>query len=407
MPCAPAPRACGGSLTGPASGRVPGGSLPGGSPARSRRDTARMQPTPPSPAVRPLEAATLGPPGVELILSGILPVSHTEAVGVEERAEAAAVARAEARGELVRVRAGVHVERAAWEAVTACERHLLRIRALARVSPAPVVVGGASAAAVHGLPRVTPWPQAVTLLDVPGLPQGRRAGTRIVRDPSYGRSSLVRGVGGVRLPGLAATALAASHEAAVAAVRGAAGCGPGWSAHGLVALDDALAPARVAATTRAELHAERELRGPGPWSRRAELLVDAADGSAAGPVESIARGVAGEAGLARPIVGPLVPGHGRLALAWPRQRVGLRIHRVHPGGRIAAGCCAAEGHEVAEWRVVEATERDVLVAGRLRALLLHAGLEPERRAASAVAGALADPERGRSRRSPPLGCAGE
>ncbi|MWJ86975.1 hypothetical protein DOU11_15335, partial [Clavibacter michiganensis subsp. michiganensis] len=191
------------------------------------------------------------------------------------------------------------------------------------------------------------------------------------------------------------------------AVRGAAAPGPGWSAHGLVALDDALAPWRVVPVTRAELHVERELRGPGPWSRRAELLVDAADGAAGGPVESIARGVAAETGLARPAVGSLVPGHGRLALAWPLQRVGLRIRGAGPGVPLAVESCAAEGAEGGEWRVVEATERDVLAAGRLRALLLHAGLEPERRPSRPAGSARADPGHGRSRRSPPLGCAGE
>ncbi|RII95817.1 hypothetical protein DZF96_13700, partial [Clavibacter michiganensis] len=121
----------------------------------------------------------------------------------------------------------------------------------------------------------------------------------------------------------------------------------------------------------------------------------------------IARGVAAETGLARPAVGSRVPGQGRLALAWPRQRVGLRIRGAGPGIPLAVGSSAADGAEGGEWRVVEATERDVLAAGRLRALLLHAGLEPERRATPTVAGMRADPGDGRSRRSPPLGCAGE
>ncbi|RIJ50958.1 hypothetical protein DZG00_10710, partial [Clavibacter lycopersici] len=153
-----------------------------------------MPPTPP-PVSHPLEATALGPPTVVLILSGAVPAPSAAPVGAEERAEAAVVARAEARGELVRLRAGIHVERASWEAVSARDRHLLRIRALARVSVAPVALGGPSAAAVHGLPRLAPWPQQVTLLDVPGLPPGRRAGTRIVRDPSGGRSALVRTAG--------------------------------------------------------------------------------------------------------------------------------------------------------------------------------------------------------------------
>ncbi|MBF4618367.1 hypothetical protein ITJ44_09810 [Clavibacter sp. VKM Ac-2873] len=378
-----------------------------------------MTPTPP-PAAPLLLSASLGPPAVALILSGTSPaVVSSRRIGDEERADAAAAARAEARGELVRLRAGVHVRRSEWEGVSARDRHLLRIRALARVAPDPVVLGGPSAAAVHGLPRLAPWPALVTLLDVPGIRSGRPAGTRLARDPARGRSRLVPAAEGVRVPGLAATALAASHEAAMLAVRGAAPRGPGWFAHGLVALDHALVPSRTSPTTRADLERERELRGPGPWSRRAELLVQAADGAARCPLESVARGVAHEAGLAPPDVGFAAGGHGRLALAWPRERVGLRIVGAASSGRVAPGAGAGAGagvgadadsavpREAARWRVVVAGEGDVLGAGRLRALLLHAGLEPERRAAPARAGAPADPVVGRSRRSPPLGCAGE
>ncbi|MBP2456324.1 hypothetical protein ABID70_001846 [Clavibacter michiganensis] len=372
-------------------------------------------PSPPPPVDDPLEAASPGPPGVALIVSGAARAGSARPAAEEGSADAAVVARAEARGELVRLRAGVHVRRAEWEAVSARERHLLRIRALARVSPGSIVLGGASAAAVHGLPRLAPWPAVVTLLDVPGIPSGRPAGTRVVRDPAHGSSRLVLAADGVRMPGLAATALAASHEAAMTAVRGAAPRGPGWFAHGLVALDHALAPARARPVTRADLERERGIRGPGPWSRRAEELVLAADGAAAGPMESVARGVAHESGLAPPAMGVTVGGEGRLALAWARERVGVRIVGAVPAARVAPDADAdadidaepADRRGAGRWRVVVATEADVLGAGRLRALLLHAGLEPVRRAARTGAAALADPGDGRSRRSPPLGCAGE
>ncbi|QOD43444.1 hypothetical protein [Clavibacter zhangzhiyongii] len=377
-----------------------------------------MPPFPSSPPADPPALPALGPPGVVLLLSEPAGASAEAHAGEEERIDAAVAARAEARGALVRVRAGVHVERQAWEAVSARDRHLLRIRALARMSRAPIILGGASAAAVHGLPRLAPWPALVTLLEVAGAPPGRRAGTRVLRDPARGRSALVRTADGVLLPGLAATALAASHEAAMDAVRAAWNHGPGWYAHGLVALDHVLAPARASPVTRADLDAERALRGPGAWSRRAGILVEAADGGAACPVESVARGVAHEAGLAPPVVGAAADGQGRLALAWPRDRVGLRV-------RGAAGAAAAPrsgpsagaaspgevAHGSGRWRVVEVSERDVLAAGRLRTLLLAAGLEPERRAErrATPSGSRvgADPARGRSLRSPPLGCAGE
>ncbi|WP_241534850.1 hypothetical protein [Clavibacter michiganensis] len=330
----------------------------------------------------------------------------------EERADAATVARAEARGELVRLRAGVHVERRAWEAVSARERHLLRIRALARISATPLVLGGASAAAVHDLPRIAPWPTLVTLLALADAPPGRRAGTRIVRDPAQGRSRLVPVAHGIRAPGLAAAALAASHDAAMEAVRSAAPRAPGWFAHGLVALDSALAAGRPVRATRSDLEAERALRGPGPWSRRSEMLVAAADGAASSTMESVARGVAHEAGLPVPAIAPHVPGHGRLSLAWLRERVALRIpgrtcRVTPPGGDGGLAMADSEGGG-RSWRVVEVAERDVLGAGRLRALLLHAGLEPERRSAYA-AGPGAHPPAGgdRPRRRPPLGCGGE
>ena len=380
-------------------------------------DTARM-PSHPSSSASPLRSPSssgrgLGPAGIVLILSGPPSAQPGEGEG-EERADAATVARAEARGELVRLRAGVHVERRAWEAVSALERHLLRIRALARVATTPVVLGGASAAAVHGLPRIAPWPGLVTLLDVPGAAPGRRAGTRIVRDPAQGRSRLVPIVSGVRAPGLAAAALAASHDAAMQAVRGAAPRGPGWYAHGLVPLDAALGAGRRTGSgcTRAELERERVLRGTGPGSRRAEELVASADGAAASAVESIARGIAHESGLAPPEVAPHVPGHGRVALAWPRERVALRIRgssgRVAPGDLAEADGPGGPPSAVEGWCVVEAAERDVLGAGRLRALLLHAGLEPGRRAAHAGgSGGRGASAADRSRRSPPLGCGGE
>jgi hypothetical protein len=364
-----------------------------------------MPSIPPSPSA-PRALPVLGPPGVALILSGPIGAAAAGPAGEEERMDAAAAARAEARGGLVRLRAGVHVERQLWEAVSARDRHLLRIRALARASPGPITLGGASAAAVHGLPRLAPWPALVTLLDVPGAPPGRRAGTRVLRDPAQGRSALVRIADGVRAPGLAATALAASHEAAMDAVRAATSHGPGWYAHGLVALDAALAPGRASPATRADLDAERALRGPGAWSRRAGILVGAADGVAACPAESVARGVAHEIGLAPPAVGAEADAHGRLALAWPRDRVGLRIR-----GPASAAAAEGSGREVAcragRWRVVEVSERDVLAAGRLRALLLDAGLEPERRAGLSGARSGGQPVGGRSRRSSPLGCAGE
>lgn len=68
-------------------------------------------------------------------------------------------------GVLVKLRRGTFVERSTWDAADARERHILHIRAVLAAAQRPVVVAGASAAAVWGMPVGTEWPSAVTVLD--------------------------------------------------------------------------------------------------------------------------------------------------------------------------------------------------------------------------------------------------
>ena len=67
-------------------------------------------------------------------------------------AERRALARDVARGLLLRLRAGAHVEAAAFEALSPEGRHIVRLRAFAAVTDAPPVFSHFSAAVVLGLP---------------------------------------------------------------------------------------------------------------------------------------------------------------------------------------------------------------------------------------------------------------
>lgn len=65
------------------------------------------------------------------------------------------------RGELVRIRRGIFVLGAQWQAATYDDRYRLFVRATAAIAKAPLVLSHQSAAALHGLPIIGPWPRAV------------------------------------------------------------------------------------------------------------------------------------------------------------------------------------------------------------------------------------------------------
>jgi hypothetical protein len=73
--------------------------------------------------------------------------------------------RARERGELVRLRRGVYVDRAQWDAAGSRKQHILRIRGALVAAQSPVVFAGMSAAAVWGIPIEGDWPREVTILD--------------------------------------------------------------------------------------------------------------------------------------------------------------------------------------------------------------------------------------------------
>lgn len=87
-----------------------------------------------------------------------------------DRAAARRLQRRRDADELVRVRHGVYVERAPWEALDGRAKHLVRMRAVTPLLPTGAVFALESSAAVHGVPRLEPWTERVHAV-VPSLEQ--------------------------------------------------------------------------------------------------------------------------------------------------------------------------------------------------------------------------------------------
>src|SRR5680860_331843 len=68
------------------------------------------------------------------------------------------------RGELVRVRRGIYTLGEAWRTANVDARYRTFVRATAEVAVRPLVFSHLSAAALHGLPIIGPWPKAVHVL---------------------------------------------------------------------------------------------------------------------------------------------------------------------------------------------------------------------------------------------------
>lgn len=74
------------------------------------------------------------------------------------------VTRAVRNGHLLRLRRGCYVRTEVWDAAGARERHLLRVRSVVRMAEHPVVLAGASAAAIWAAP-LEDFPVEVTVID--------------------------------------------------------------------------------------------------------------------------------------------------------------------------------------------------------------------------------------------------
>ncbi|PZF58964.1 hypothetical protein DEJ23_04120 [Curtobacterium sp. MCSS17_008] len=181
---------------------------------------------------------------------------------------AAGVRRAAEHGELLRLHRGSYVSRAEWADASAQERHRVLVRSFVDVQGPAAVVSHRSAVAMHGLPWVGGFGDRVVVTD-PDRDRGQ-VKPRIQRVGGAGRSPDAVLIDGVLVGTLAETGadVALSDHP--------------WRA--VVVLDAVLRRGCSKADLRAALDA-RSSRN----HRRARTLVDAADGAAESPGESITR----------------------------------------------------------------------------------------------------------------------
>jgi hypothetical protein len=216
--------------------------------------------------------------------------------------DSSAVERDARRGLLQRVAPGAYVPTAAWQALTAAQRHVIRVHAVVPRFGDEVVVSHESALALHGFPLLGDWPDRVHVIDP------RRDRDKVGPWAHQHAAPLVADevdvVDGLRV--------AVPRRAAVDAVRRRDLAG------GAVILDHGL---HIGAFSRAELEAVAARRPGVPGSRRAAGVITFADARADSPGESLSRAVIHLAGLSRPElqtrfprVGPFV---GIVDFWWP------------------------------------------------------------------------------------------
>lgn len=130
--------------------------------------------------------------------SGLISAADLYAVGWHP----SRVQRSRRSRELVRVRRGFYVTGDQWDAATIDERHRMRVRAEVLSAAAPLVLSHHSAAVMHGLPSIGPWPERVhmTATDATG---GRSGGARAVH--RTGPPPATVEIGGVTVTSLART----------------------------------------------------------------------------------------------------------------------------------------------------------------------------------------------------------
>lgn len=138
---------------------------------------------------------------IEFERDGLIFSDVVRAVGDDPRE----LRRAHDRGELIRVRRGAYCLREAWDAATRVDRHILSIHAVMRSSKTPLLVAGASAAALWGMPFAARWPADV-IVQAPYRGGGKsEPGVRQTSSGFDPDSATIRG--GMPVTSLARTAL--------------------------------------------------------------------------------------------------------------------------------------------------------------------------------------------------------
>ncbi|HEU5224125.1 MAG TPA: hypothetical protein VFU07_10685 [Candidatus Lumbricidophila sp.] len=92
---------------------------------------------------------------------GVIPGAALRAIGYDSRR----IERAIIEGRIVRIRHGAYAIGSVWRAARPAVKHRMLVIATVLVSTRPLIVSHLSAAALHGLPTIGPWPSRVHVLD--------------------------------------------------------------------------------------------------------------------------------------------------------------------------------------------------------------------------------------------------
>jgi len=188
--------------------------------------------------------------------------------GSHSSGERSAITRDVERGVLARLRPRVYADRSVWEALSAEQRHIAMIRAVAESSDEPVLFSHASAAVLHGLPVVRRHLLRVHTTASTAAERGR--------GDVAGHLFAVQDEEVVTIGSLQVTAIGRT----VVDLAGAAPFG-----EGLMAADAAL----LAGVPRALLEQAVDLAGPRQAARRIAAVVAVAHPGAESAAESMTR----------------------------------------------------------------------------------------------------------------------
>ncbi|MGG7509234.1 hypothetical protein [Plantibacter sp. YIM 135249] len=192
--------------------------------------------------------------------------------------------RAAVQGSVIRVRPGVYIDTATWEALDRDARYLARIHAVARTRRANTpLVSHLSSAALHRLPIAGAWPAEVHLTCKRSM-TGRRV-SGVTRHATGYEGTYPEVIDGVTVTGLARTLVdVAATEPFVRSVP---------------MLDHAL---RLGWVTVEELLMSVEQRSPFRGARRVRLAIEFADAAAESVAESVSRVNFSRIGAPRPVL---------------------------------------------------------------------------------------------------------
>ncbi|MEO9104249.1 MAG: hypothetical protein ABI238_04785 [Terrimesophilobacter sp.] len=191
-------------------------------------------------------------------------------------------------GKQVRVARGVYVPTQVWEGLRDADRYVAKVHAVARTRQQSPIVSHWSAAALHALPAVGPWPSALHITVPPS--SGSRSRNQVVRHALPLNDSEIVEISGIRATSLARTIVD------VAAL--------GHFLRAVVMADYALRESRFnprgQMCTRAELVAQWERRVRFSGFARAREVIDFAVEQSESVLESVSRVNMALAGFPRP-----------------------------------------------------------------------------------------------------------